>query len=281
MESKVSEDLLSSFEFDGIINDIFNNVQNEEDDTLLDQLLEELPLTSCNESSLLPDGTGDFTSPDLSELPLEDFTNLESILSDVFSEEIGNKVNGVQSQDVLDLTDDSFNLEDIFEDASTQSSPLGLQENENEFNNLLNSVFDSDFMQEFAALESGNAEVSDASILVSNSSTNEHYSPLIKSGVKRKLPDSDQNTAPKNDQKVIPLRIKNNETEKEAIRRIKNNEASKITRAKRRRKHDDLFKQQTELEKSNAQLRMRIEIMQKEAEILRQVLISKLSNCNN
>merc|ERR1712168_1611488 len=80
---------------------------------------------------------------------------------------------------------------------------------------------------------------------------------------------------------IIPLRIKENETEKEAVRRVKNNEASKVTRAKRKMKHSELFKQQTELEKSNAQLKIKIEVMQKEAEILRQVLVSKLSTCKN
>lgn len=63
-------------------------------------------------------------------------------------------------------------------------------------------------------------------------------------------------------------------------RRIKNNEASRKTRAKRKERQTGLFEKQNELEKSNAELRIKIELMQKEAEILREVLVAKLSNVN-
>ena len=70
------------------------------------------------------------------------------------------------------------------------------------------------------------------------------------------------------------------EADKDTLRRIKNNKASKLTRAKRKAKHSKLFEKAAELEKSNAELRIKIETMQKEAGILRKVLITKLSSVN-
>ena len=71
------------------------------------------------------------------------------------------------------------------------------------------------------------------------------------------------------------------ESDKVTLRRLKNNEASKLTRAKRKAKHSQLFEKAAELEKSNAELRIKIEAMQKEADILRKALITKLSSVNN
>ena len=74
---------------------------------------------------------------------------------------------------------------------------------------------------------------------------------------------------------------KEDETEKEMVRRVKNNAASRVTRAKRKERHSELFKKQTELEKSNAELSIKIELMQQEATRLRENLVSKLSSTNN
>ena len=70
-------------------------------------------------------------------------------------------------------------------------------------------------------------------------------------------------------------------TGKVAFRRHKNNEASKVTRAKRKCKHKDLFEKEQELLKKNADLRIKAEVMQKEADILRELLIAALSNVNS
>merc|ERR1711936_166634 len=68
---------------------------------------------------------------------------------------------------------------------------------------------------------------------------------------------------------------------KKVARRMKNNEASKVTRAKRKNRHKDLFEQERTLVDSNAELRIKVEVMQKEADILRQLLVVALSNANN
>jgi len=68
---------------------------------------------------------------------------------------------------------------------------------------------------------------------------------------------------------------------KKIKRRIKNNEASKVTRAKRRNRHQELFETERKLADSNNELRMKLEVMQREADILRQLLIVTLSNANS
>lgn len=281
MESSMMADQSMFINFDHLLDDIYNDVQSN-DDALLDQVLEELSANSCQESLLTHEELHDLGLPDLSELPLEDFTNLELYLNEM-DVDIDNEEINVQQSQKLSLQNNDFDIEDVIEDISNQSSPSTCQENE--FNNLLDSMFDSDFMQEFLAHESANIKVSDAA---THSETIEVIEPtneaFIKVGSKRNSDsvDLDNSFNAKKcikDEKVVPLRIRENETEKEAIRRVKNNEASKITRAKRKQKHGELFKQQTELEKSNAELKIKIEVMQKEAEILRKVLVSKLSNC--
>ena len=62
-----------------------------------------------------------------------------------------------------------------------------------------------------------------------------------------------------------------------AVRRQKNNEASKVSRANRKAKQQRLFEREKELEKDNDRLRNLIEKMTKEAEIMRKVLVDKLS----
>eukprot|EP00112_Aurelia_sp_Birch-Aquarium-sp1_P019331 Seg476.6 transcript_id=Seg476.6/GoldUCD/mRNA.D3Y31 product="hypothetical protein" protein_id=Seg476.6/GoldUCD/D3Y31 len=65
--------------------------------------------------------------------------------------------------------------------------------------------------------------------------------------------------------------------DKSTLRRKKNNEASKISRANRKEKQTHLFEREKELVKVNAELRLKIEKMTKEAEELRKVIIIKLS----
>lgn len=330
MESMAMDSQSMSIDFDQFLDDLCNNVQSE-DNTLLDQVLEELS-DSCMESSPEPNEvSGDLNLSDLSELPLEDFANLESMLSDIYSDEVATSIDNMCHENTISPSE-VLNFSDIFEEFNSQSSPMDQlgdfseqsspmnETGELEFNSLLNSAFDSDFMQEFIDLENENNQVSDANVLTDISFILNDFQPdtqflghlnvnndeassfsnnvsiindssisiindssITPSGAKRKISESDNEVeaSVNKDIKIIPMKIRDNETEKEAIRRIKNNEASKITRAKRRRKSENLLKQQTELEKNNAQLRIKIEVMQKEAEILRQVLVSKLSNNRN
>lgn len=65
-----------------------------------------------------------------------------------------------------------------------------------------------------------------------------------------------------------------------ATRRQKNNEASKISRANRKANQQRLFEREKELEKDNDRLRTLIEKMTEETEMLREILIDKLSGAN-
>jgi hypothetical protein len=70
-------------------------------------------------------------------------------------------------------------------------------------------------------------------------------------------------------------------TDKTTQRRIKNNAASRICRATRKEKEEELFKKEEELTKSNKELRAQLEELTKETETLRNVLIQRLTNgCN-
>lgn len=68
------------------------------------------------------------------------------------------------------------------------------------------------------------------------------------------------------------------QSEKKISRRMKNNEASKVTRAKRRSRHQELFDKERKLTENNAELRIKLEVMQREADILRQLLVVALNN---
>jgi len=280
--------------FDQLLDDIIDTDLQSNNDAILDKVLQELSTDSSDSftESILPteEFSCEFDSQDLSELPLEDFTNLESFL-DALDCNVPMKDNNIDQSQVLSVNqENSIDIEDIISDLSAQSSPSECQNYESkEFNEILDSVFDSDFVKEFLLHENVNTEVSDvAEIPNTNNVSNvdvleSNQDNFLIAGCKRKSSDVDdgfvnKKFSKKNDS-IIPLKIKDNESEKEAIRRVKNNQASKVTRAKRKVRQGDLYKQQTELEKSNALLKVKIEVMQKEAEILRQVLVSKLSTC--
>jgi len=270
-----------SCDFDQLLNDIYNDVQTN-DDLFLDEVLNELSSeTPCKESFVfdqLQDGLG---SPDLSELPLEDFNTVESYLeasSNLFTETDFKEFDVNQDYVSPPLTDSasSSDIEDILSDLN---SPYDLDQNENEFDKLVNTLFDSDFMHDNAISANDNLMNCQKDSFVEEI----EVSPGLEVCRKRKLTDTSDNECStakyvKHHEQIVPLNLKENETEKEAVRRIKNNEASKITRAKRKQKQEDLFKQEAELLKSNAQMKINIEVMQKEAEILRKVLVSKLSS---
>ena len=68
--------------------------------------------------------------------------------------------------------------------------------------------------------------------------------------------------------------------DKQTVRRLKNNIASKHARAARRQKEQDLFQQEEELEKSNAELRKQVQELEQLTTTLRKVLVAKLSGVN-
>ena len=61
-------------------------------------------------------------------------------------------------------------------------------------------------------------------------------------------------------------------------RRFKNNAASRVSRAKRRATTNSLFVREKELLKDNARLRIQADEMEREAERLRALLVTKLAN---
>ena len=268
---------------------------------MLDDVLNELSNNSCSESGFLNEFQDDFDLSDLTELPLEDLPNFDSFLNEAsFLNESHINDPSIKmdynTQVILPSeSTSSTDVEDFLEDISSQSSPSGLcNPSENEFNHLLDSCLDSDFMQELFAIDGTIPQVSNT-VTTDNIPNDAHQivevvdqSTYITVGCKRKCPSkeitSDEECSAgkqfkqEDSNQLSRFVIKENETEKDAIRRVKNNEASKVTRAKRKQRQGDLIKQETELKIANAELKIKMEVMQKEAEILRKVLVSKLSS---
>lgn len=248
-----------------------------------------MDLDADNESTLLHQQPAtsnelDFNLADLSELPLEDFADIESLLSDA----VDKASKFMPEENIIDL-------DDILEGTSGQSSPSTVDQQD--YNALSDLMFDSDFMQGIATvsdthvdvLESSNAScLSDSTnVIDSMMLTTDTFENVVmtKAGNKRTISSvTESETAVKqmkyenNNKEELVFICKENETEKDMIRRVKNNAASRVTRAKRKERHSELFVKQTELEKSNAELRIKIELMQKEADMLRQILVTKLSS---
>jgi len=286
MESQYTMDQSKSvsIDFDQLLYDICNDVQSN-DEAIIEDVLEELSGTSSNESVTFDILKDDFDLPDLAELPLEDLSNLESLLATQSDYVEENNITSFNTNQILasplSSSSSSSDLEDILSDIGLLNDD---QDNQNiQFNSLVDTIFDSDFMQEFLASSEMNTTQPQVSFPDHNTTD---ISSILEVGCKRKLVDTSSEKCPpnkcvKHNEQIVPLTVKENETEKEAVRRIKNNEASKITRAKRRQKQEDLFKQETELLQSNTQLKIKIEVMHKEAEILRKILVSKLSSVKN
>lgn len=285
----------ASIDFDQLLNDICNDtqLQSTNDDHLLDEVLQELSGStfSGSEFSLTSDETPKTEMMDFPDLfaglpmgELGDFPNLDLLLPEEMNNYSNINIEEIETNsEVLSPSSSSISeLDDILCELSNSSSDE-LNFHESDFNNLVDNIFDSDFMKEFLDNDDANLP---STTEVSQLDAKDNSSP--KCGFKRKPSESldkvcDITTkSVKHNEKVLPsIAVKDNETEKEAVRRIKNNEASKVTRAKRKLKQGDLFKQETELLQSNAKLNMQIEVMQKEAEILRKVLVSKLSSINS
>ena len=69
----------------------------------------------------------------------------------------------------------------------------------------------------------------------------------------------------------------NEEKSDKVIRKLKNNEASKIHRAKKKQKYQDLFQRETELRAKNVGLKLQVETMEKELQYLRELLLVKVA----
>jgi len=74
--------------------------------------------------------------------------------------------------------------------------------------------------------------------------------------------------------------FKQDTLDRTALRRHKNNEASKVTRAKRKCAEKNLMEKEKFLIKSNAELRSKVENMQKESDKLHELLTAALSSVN-
>lgn len=70
-------------------------------------------------------------------------------------------------------------------------------------------------------------------------------------------------------------------TDRKEIRKLKNNKASRVHRAKKKKKHEELFDQKTDFEKRNAALRMQVESMEKEISFLKELLLVKVAATPN
>jgi len=92
---------------------------------------------------------------------------------------------------------------------------------------------------------------------------------------KRKLETSDSSPAAKRHKpSMLPG---GGPEDKLTARRIKNNAASRVCRASRKQKEKDLFAQEDQLVKANAELRAQVEELTKETETLRKILVQRLS----
>lgn len=271
--------------------DISSHESNEEK-ILIDQLMRNIttemqPILSPEQVELSEEA--DLNLPDLSELPLEDFANIEALLDGE------NTVDDMEAP-MLDTSTD-INIDEILDSMSGQSSPSIFDQNDLECNTLLDSMFDSDFMQglstdnstcpvDMLAALSKECISETTEVIDSGKFTTDYYDNVVitQAGNKRAV-SSIETSEPvakrvrdDNDDEKTSFIRKENETEKDMIRRVKNNAASRVTRAKRKERHSELFQKQVEYEKSNAELRIKIELMQKEADMLRQVLVAKLSS---
>ena len=269
----------------------------------------------------------DFDIPNLSDLPMEDFVEIENYLSELQG------ATGTKTESICDV--DVENTLQLLNDSSSQSSPEMDMTTQMEYKELLDSLNSDELLD--SLLDSSSSETnfgikgtanSDHDSVISGDNSTLTQDAIISSlldlssyvanhsndltdlsaftkapevGEKRKVDCTSDNKlensvkkCKRNDYYVFddvlsPANSKSinfseihqiPETDKDTLRRIKNNEASKLTRAKRKAKHSKLFEKVAELEKSNAELKIKIDTMQKEADILRKSLITKLSSVN-
>ena len=115
---------------------------------------------------------------------------------------------------------------------------------------------------------------------VDNSSESVASPSEAKPRPKRKRAHSSENSSPpakKNKCGDVNVNSYSEELDKRTIRRLKNNVASKHARAARKQKEQELFLQEEELEKSNAELRKQLKELELLTTSLRKVLVERLS----
>lgn len=122
---------------------------------------------------------------------------------------------------------------------------------------------------------------SDAGKLIPEVSTvdaSEIFTQINVTPIKRKSSATEEPAAKrtKPNQSVV-----NTPTDRTTQRRLKNNAASRVCRAERRKKEEDLFQKEKELIESNATLKAQVEELTKETQTLRNILVQRLSGCKN
>ncbi|XP_031560455.1 uncharacterized protein LOC116296560 [Actinia tenebrosa] len=101
--------------------------------------------------------------------------------------------------------------------------------------------------------------------------------PETVTSIKCKNPATEEPAA----KRAKPQQIANHtSSDKATQRRIKNNAASRVCRATRRQREEELFQKEKELIESNAALKAQLEELTKETQTLRSILVQRLSSCN-
>lgn len=257
-ENELADMLVSYMESESNVSSPEMNHQSV--DTLLADLIQPSNATSIDtgvETKTIPATTTDF-------------------ISDIFERNNSASTNQVSS-DTTTMTDSDLKFPD---DACVDENVI------NEFVNLLNSLDESFNNPESvdnvntSAYLCTNVELSDSPTKTWKGRNNNSVDDSVSTAeIAKDLMVS--NNVNKQKRKRSKLSDDDEVSMKKVARRIKNNEASKVTRAKRKNRHKDLFEQEQGLNESNAKLRIKVEVMQKEADILRQLLVVALSNANN
>ena len=223
-----------------------------------------------------------------SSLNLENFNDLEEFLgicsnTNELAQDVDEKPNAEKSDDVCEL-------DEVFESLVGSQDPLiNLQNGNSDITGSSTDCTDTSFVFSdttevitssdlLAQLMSQSGILTDQNAA---SSKTEHTS-------RKRRPSSDNLCVPEKLQKYstetdadeccsIYSSCASSPEDRFAVRRQKNNEASKVSRANRKAKHQRLFEKEKELEKDNERLRKLIEDMSTETEILRKILVDKLS----
>jgi len=329
-------DANNSFEFEDLFteNELINNNLIDESVQFESESFNTLP-HSDNDYALFPqlmqESGVESELAGLSELPLEDFIDIDRVINNLDSTDFQCNKNDI--------------IEELFGDFSEQNSPADVnQHTQNELKELLNTIDESKLFDNVLNFnDNSNITVVNSSMipitesasaeLLDHQTTTEKVDILAilneqfcldqdiqssneKRALKRKCVEMNSISEHAIDLKVAKIHTDNDDfvvpictsemsdfsvppsptlstsssssslsglvdEEKKFLRRVKNNEASKVTRSRRKAKHQDLFAKEIELRNSNAKLQIKIEAMQKEAELLRDVLIAKLSNVTN
>lgn len=267
------------------------------------------------ENELFPD-TNECTEvdvPNLTDLPLEDFISIDSFINSLEDDQQDSDV----LSDILENVDEVFDSPTNTSD-SMLSSPYMDQEMEAQWKDFLDSMDESSLVESVNTLQNDVQEINSLNLLdevlcktetisssedicVNNSSTIDFFADNILNllsteygvcedtqeeltrtpnrALKRKDTCDIEHTVIK--QQKTSCKSESDSTDKAVLRRIKNNAASRVTRAKRKDKHTGLYQKEIELKKSNAEMKIKIEAMQKDASLLRELLISKLSGVNS